>query len=134
MKQFLIATAALSLIGGAAFAQTTTATPDANQPAAPMRSAPAAAPTDSTAAPMSAPAAAPDASMTPTPPATDMSSASSTSTSTMAANTPAGSPPAAYPVCTSKHEDRCVNRYQATRMAKMATRHQKTDNVQPSGM
>jgi hypothetical protein len=58
MKQLLIATAALSLIGGAAFAQTTTAAPG-----------------------------------------------------------DAASPPATYPICTSKHEDSCVNRSQATRMA-----------------
>ena len=112
MKQFLIATAALSLIGGAAFAQTSSTMPDASQTAM----SPAATP---------APAAAPmtDSSMTPTAPAADMSSTTTTSTTTVAANTPSGSPPATYPICTSKHEDRCVNRYQATRMA--STSHMK---------
>jgi hypothetical protein len=135
MKSILIATAALSLMGGAAFAQTSTApngqTSDMSAPAA---SAPADrnGSTDAGGAPnasssdMSAPSASSGAANT-APMASD-------STGAMASNAPTGSAPESYPVCTSKHEDRCVNRYQATRAAKLATRHQKTDNVQPSGM
>jgi hypothetical protein len=135
MKKFLLATAALSLIGGAAFAQSSVTMPDNTQPAISPAVSPGAvtppqsvgaqtgadgagtmSPTPAPAAPTATPA--PDSSTTPTPPPTDMNS-----TSTVAANTPSGSPPATYPICTSKHEDRCVNRYQATRMA--STSHMK---------
>lgn len=129
MKTFLIATAALSIMGGAAFAQTTAATPGAM--ASPGSTQGAMAGTDpSTGANDTAPAAS-DSTATPAPSAGASSSSMSdssaaapaSSASTMAANTPSGSPPAAYPVCTSKKEDRCVNRYQATRTA--STMHMK---------
>ncbi len=136
MKQLLIATAALSLIGGAAFAQTTGATPGAY--ASPGSTQGAQAGTDpstgandssnvtpgatTTTAPMNnsgSSAQMPSTSM----PSTSMPSAPTSDTSSsmpsgsMASNTPSGSAPSSYPVCTSKHEDRCLNRSQSTRMA-----------------
>lgn len=124
MKTFLIATAALSLIGGAAFAQSM-ATPDA-------AAAPAAAdPAQAAATPdVSAPAAAtPDASTTTT------TSTSTTSTMTpMASNAPAGAPPESYPICKSKAQDRCVNRSQATTMARShKMKHMKTTDTTETG-
>jgi hypothetical protein len=135
MKSLLIATAALSLIGGAAFAQPAAApngqtsdmsAPAASAPADPNGSADAGGTLNTSSSDMSAPSA-PSGAASAAPMASD-------STGAMASNAPAGNTPESYPVCTSKHEDRCVNRYQASRSAKLATRHQKTDNVQPSGM
>jgi len=126
MKTFLIATAALSIMGGAAFAQTTAATPGAM--ASPGSTQGAMAGTDPSTGSTDAAPAAGSSTATPAPSAGASMPDSSTSApmvsgSTMAANTPSGSPPAAYPVCTSKKEDRCVNRYQATRTA--STMHMK---------
>lgn len=145
MKQLLIATAALSLLGGAAFAQTTPNNPtgnpisDSTAPAGTTMGGQAAtgdmpqAADGSPAAPSTGANPAPSSAMSPG------MSTDSTSTGAMASPPPASptttadATPATYPVCTSKHQDRCVNRAQATRTAKLATRHQKTDNVQPAG-
>jgi hypothetical protein len=137
MKQLLIATAALSLIGGAAFARTNTAsqsmggTTPATSPGGMTPNAGASAPSSYTSDPGSNPASS--TAMTPgANPASSMANAS---------NEPAGSPPATYPVCTSKHEDRCVNRSQATRVASVRTHKMRaapspmttTQETQPSG-
>jgi hypothetical protein len=144
MKQLLIATAALSLIGGAAFAQTAnnpTNNPisDSAAPAgvgisgvthAPAQAADGSSPTSQAGANMP-PQKSSAGAYTPSPSQSDPSpSAPGISGSTaVASNDSAGSPPATYPVCTSKHEDRCVNRYQATRLASnngMRSHHMKS--------
>ena len=138
MKQLLIATAALSLIGGAAFAQTTGATPGAYASPGSTQGAQAGAdpstgtndnsnvaPGATSTMPVNGAgsnSAMPSSQM----PSAQTPSASDTSSTmpsgSMASNTPSGSPPSAYPVCTSKHEDRCVNRSQSTRMASNGSR------------
>jgi hypothetical protein len=140
MKQLLIATAALSLIGGAAFAQTTAATPGAYASPGSTQGAQAGAdPSTGTndnsnvapGATTTAPVNNGGAAQTPSSAASDTSGSTSmpnASDSNGATASNMASPPASYPVCTSKHEDRCVNRSQATRMASngMRTRHMKS--------
>ncbi len=103
MKPLLIATAALSLIGGAAFAQSATAPQSMGDPT-----------------PTNAPG-----NMTP-----------NTSPSPPSRYTPQTT----YPVGTSKHEDRCVNRSQAMRVASIRSRKARSTSssmaseTQPSGL
>jgi hypothetical protein len=146
MRNLLIATAALSLIGGAAFAQNNASPNPTLNPSATgaVASGESQSQTDSTSGQVSTPTTSGQAgastmsgAMTPDTTAPASAGASSTDASTASSTTASNAPssaPESYPVCTSKHEDRCVNRAQATRSAKLATRHQKTDNVQPSGM
>jgi hypothetical protein len=139
MRNLLIATAALSLIGGAAFAQNSSMTtpqtdsPNAQTPAGSGQSAGDTMPANADGARS-------------TPPATPMPSDSSMSTPSTTDTTPApadgsgamaSAAPESYPVCTSKHEDRCVNPSQATRTAMVHRRmrsHTTTTETQPSGM
>ena len=146
MKQLLIATAALSLIGGVAFAQMAPATAGgASTPSNPPSSAtsdpgsntagsmapapatsssnpPSSATSDpgsNTAGSMAPAPAASTAATSSNPPSSATSDPGSNTPGSMAAasNAPADAASTTYPVCTSKHEDHCVNRSQATRMA-----------------
>jgi len=109
MKRFLIATATLTLISGAALAQTNTGGGSQSPAgAAPM------------GGDMAQPAAAASASM-------DSGSTMRGGAPTTATNAPAGTPPESYPVCKSKAQDRCVSRAQATNASRSnRMKHSKT--------
>jgi hypothetical protein len=110
MKRFLIATATLTLISGAALAQTNTG----GGSQSPAGAAPA------MGGDMAQPAAAASASM-------DSGSTMRGGAPTTATNAPAGTPPESYPVCKSKAQDRCVSRAQATNASRgNRMKHSKT--------
>ncbi len=125
MKRFLIATAALTLMGGGAvYAQSTTQPTSPTTSPMPATSTPPAAPSDTT--PPAATPASPDPSSAPASPAPtttpDTTSAApmpSTQSTPMASSTTptvvgdlaqTNPPPAdgSYPVCKSRKQDRCV--------------------------
>jgi hypothetical protein len=117
MRHLLIASAALALVGGAAFAQAPTGAMQEKAAGQDAVSPNGAAPTGAMSG-GSMNSGAPRSG--PTQNATDSSN------DAMASNAPAGAPPESYPICTSKHQDRCVNRSQATRMASARPHHMKT--------
>jgi hypothetical protein len=143
MRNLLIATAALSLIGGAAFAQNSSmTTPSTDSPNAQVpagvgqggQSAGGTMPANADGTPSTPPATASDSSMSSTG-TTDTTSAPAPADGLSSAM--ASAAPESYPVCTSKHEDKCVNRSQATRTAMVHHRvrsHTTTSETQPSGM
>jgi hypothetical protein len=147
MRNLLIATAALSLIGGAAFAQNSSMTtpptdhPSAETPAGVGQGGQIAggmtpANADGTPSTASAPPAAPMSSDTGTSAPSTTDTASAPAPADASSSAMASAAPESYPVCTSKHEDRCVNRSQATRTA-MVHHHmhrQASTESQPSGM
>jgi len=141
MKRLLIASAALALIGaGSAMAQVTPPMPVPASPPAttPSPADPAAvAPQASTTSPApdaSQPAAAPApaaSEVAPTPASDATASTAPPAAATASAAAPgaivgdlaqANPPPAKYPACTSKKQDRCVVMAQVKRHATAAAR------------
>ena len=142
MKRLLIASAALALIGaGSAMAQVTppmpptpaTTSPPATTPADPAAVAPQASST-SPAPDANQPAAAPApaaSEVAPTPASDATASAAPPAAATASAAAPgaivgdlaqANPPPAKYPACTSKKQDRCVVMAQVKRHASATAR------------
>lgn len=139
MKRLLIASAAFALIGASsAMAQATTPASPAPSSDTSMQSAPA---TTTPAPGATTPSATPSAAATPDPAATAAASTPATSTAAaptasstmaMAGSTAPGQivgdmsqqnpPPAKYPPCTSRKEDRCVVTAQLKHHMTMAKR------------
>jgi hypothetical protein len=112
MKSLLIATAAFTLLGGAAFAQDSA--PTAAPMTTPAQPAPAAGASDAASGMSSGADSSMSGAAAPSSAAAPSEGASTTASATGQS---------AYPLCSAKVHDNCVNRSQA--MATQAMRHHK---------